>query len=55
MLNGPNYKEILQYFRSPDSFSFERLLPNVLIFLVLLDMIKLQWNYVVAQGLPPES
>lgn len=53
ILNGLNFKDIFQYLVS--FFPFERLLPNILIFFVLLDLIKLQWNYVVPQGLPPES
>lgn len=55
MLNTLNFKEIFQYFRSPYSFPFERLLPNILILLILLDMAKLEWNYMVAQGLPPKT
>lgn len=42
MLKGLIFKEIFQYFRSPNTFPFERLLPNILIFFVFLDMIKLQ-------------
>lgn len=55
ILNAMNLKEIFQYFRSPDSFPFEKLLPHILVLFVLLGVIKLQWKYVVVQGLPPKS